>query len=977
MPRFFETFFTAARCTAALLAALLVGGGPAFAQGRDLRPLPPPILVSAGAERPIAVRGVTIDARLTAELAETTIELRFHNPNGRILEGELQFPLAPGQSVAGFALDIDGTMRDAVPVEKPRAQAVFEDITRQRVDPALLQTTAGENFKLRVYPIPAGGERIVRIRLLQPLEHDGTAARAYRLALPYAPSAEHFALRIVTTAKSRPRVRGFAPRIEQAGGETILAADRLAPGARGAVEVALAAEPTPAVTFGRWGEHTYFYAEVPFEAARRQAPAPKSLGIVWDASGSGADRDHVRELAFLDAYFSRVREVTVKLVRVRDRAEAAETYTVAKGDWRALRAALAATPYDGATDLAAFTPDPALDAVLLFSDGLANYGEQAFPTMRAPVHAVVAAPRTDTARLRAVAEASGGRFVDLARMAPATAAGLVASSEAHVETLASDGATDLVIASRHAEQGRLAIAGRMTESRATLSLALTDGRTLAVPLAPAAEVAAQALAPTMWARLRLASLEGEPQIHRAEIRRIGMAFRLPTRETSLLVLDRVEDYARFAIDPPEPLRVAYDRLRAVTRSNEDALRRTQLDRVVKLLAAKMAWWQRDFPKEGRPVAISKDAQRPAGASGRVQERAEREQAAGSAVRDRMMAPSAPQAAPAPAPAANEQRLAQRADAPALKNGVRASSEPAMTIALKPWSADAAYARRLREASAADAYRVYLDERPGFVASTAFFLDAADVLFEKGLKDLGLRVLSNLAEMELENRAILRILGHRLMQAEAPATAVAIFRRVRELAPNEPQSHRDLGLALAASGRPQEAIESLYEVVIRPWHGRFPEIELTALAELNAIRIRAKQPLDVSRIDPRLVVDMPLDLRVVLTWDADNTDIDLWVTDPNGERSFYGNRMSYQGARMSPDFTGGYGPEEFALKKAKPGKYKIEANFYGHNQQIVAGATTLQVWLATRFGTPDESDKAITLRLAGKSEVVYVGEFEVK
>ena len=115
---------------------------------------------------------------------------------------------------------------------------------------------------------------------------------------------------------------------------------------------------------------------------------------------------------------------------------------------------------------------------------------------------------------------------------------------------------------------------------------------------------------------------------------------------------------------------------------------------------------------------------------------------------------------------------------------------------------------------------------------------------------------------------------------------------------------------------------------------------------------------------------------MLTWDADNTDIDLWVTDPNGEKAYYGNRLTHQGGRMSQDFTGGYGPEEFSLKTAKPGKYAVEAQFYGHRQQIVAGATTLQMKLATRFGTRAQEEKSVTMRLAGRSEVVLVGEFTV-
>ncbi len=169
---------------------------------------------------------------------------------------------------------------------------------------------------------------------------------------------------------------------------------------------------------------------------------------------------------------------------------------------------------------------------------------------------------------------------------------------------------------------------------------------------------------------------------------------------------------------------------------------------------------------------------------------------------------------------------------------------------------------------------------------------------------------------------------------------------------------------------------LREVVVRPWHGRFPEIELITLAELNAIVATCGQKLDVSRIDPRLLKNLPLDLRAVLTWDADNTDIDLWVTDPNGERAFYGNRLTYQGGRMSLDFTGGYGPEEFSLKRAKPGKYKVEAQFYGNRQQIVSGATTLGLKLTTNFGLPKQKEQSVTLRLRDRGEMVLVGEFEV-
>jgi hypothetical protein len=302
--------------------------------------------------------------------------------------------------------------------------------------------------------------------------------------------------------------------------------------------------------------------------------------------------------------------------------------------------------------------------------------------------------------------------------------------------------------------------------------------------------------------------------------------------------------------------------------------------------------------------------------------------------------------------------------------------PRSTIKLQKWSPDAPYLDRLRRTPDERLYHVYHEERPDYARSTAFFLDVADLFFERGMAALGLRILSNLAEMELENPAVLRILGYRLLQAERPDLARPVFAEVRRIRPEEPQSHRDLAHACAALGDLQAAVDLLWEAAIGDWDRRFPEIELLALIELNAIVATAGGAIDVGAIDPRLLRAMPLDLRVVLTWDADNTDIDLWVTDPLGEKAYYGNRLTAQGGRMTPDFREGYGPEAFSLKKALPGEYLVEANYYGNSQQIIAGATTIQLQFITDFATAKARDLRVTMRLRDARDVVTVGRFTV-
>src|SRR5262249_22180973 len=112
-------------------------------------------------------------------------------------------------------------------------------------------------------------------------------------------------------------------------------------------------------------------------------------------------------------------------------------------------------------------------------------------------------------------------------------------------------------------------------------------------------------APT-WARLRIAELEAEYDLNRAEIRRLGKAFGLVTRETSLIVLDRVEDYARHEITPPAELLAQYERLRAAGLQRREADKRAHLERIVRLFEQKQAWWNRAFPKDAKAVQISKD-----------------------------------------------------------------------------------------------------------------------------------------------------------------------------------------------------------------------------------------------------------------------------------------------------------------------------------------------------------------------------------
>jgi uncharacterized protein YfaP (DUF2135 family) len=124
--------------------------------------------------------------------------------------------------------------------------------------------------------------------------------------------------------------------------------------------------------------------------------------------------------------------------------------------------------------------------------------------------------------------------------------------------------------------------------------------------------------------------------------------------------------------------------------------------------------------------------------------------------------------------------------------------------------------------------------------------------------------------------------------------------------------------------------------------------------------------------------MPVDIRVVINWNMNNTDIDLHVTDPNGENCYYGHRHSAIGGQMSRGVWQGYGPEQFTLKKAIKGNYGVYVNYYGDSQVKAEGPSTIMAEIYTRYADETEQRQVICLQLSKENKrkdgKVKVAEF---
>ena len=964
---------------------------------------------------PLRMDELDIDVKVVANLAITTISMNFHNDLDRVLEGRLNFPLGEGQTVSRFAMTVNGKLREGVVVEKAKGRQVFETIVRQGIDPGLLEWTKGNVFKARVYPIPAKGDKKIVIAYEQELKDAGKGF-LYSLPLNFQAKVERFHLRAeVFKQEVAPDLGSneLANLRFEKWNESFLAEtkkENYLPNQSLAFLLPKQADRQRIFVEEQDGE-TYFYLTMNPKVIRKEKTLPGKVGLVWDASASSRNRDLEKELAVLGAYFSKIGDLTVTLVVFRNEVEKPREFTVRKGDWKKLADVLGKLPNDGGTQLGAIDLTKyACDELILSTDGVSNFGESELIHGKAPIYALNSSPVAEHAYLRYLSQATAGAYLNLANLTKSEALAKLTSVPYSFLGVKQVGKNITETYPRTAVpiDGSFSLAGMLKGKGAEITLKFgLGGKVLhseKVTLDYKVHASDSGLARRIWAQKKIAELELRPNKHEDEITELGKEHSIVTRNTSLIVLDRLEDYVTHRIIPPEPdLRRQYLAKIEQQQKNEDKGRKERIAGVIKKFEQRVAWWNKTFKfGTGKPPRLSKNNKNEGGFLSGVRnflslgtrtvnaeglespEVGSNPEMAGAF---ELQADSFNLSAPMPYALSGRSRISDQSlevSAATSSFGDRVEQSksrdsgpaPAGAIKLKKWNPKTPYLSKLKKAKSGDWYSTYLLERKENEGSSAFFLDVSDFFLEKKQPGLALRILSNVAEMELENPQLLRILGYRLMQIGRPKLAVAVFEEVLNMREEEPQSYRDLALALAADKQHQRAVDLLRQVVEGKWNGRFPEIELTALNEMNAILATCGKKLEAGNLDKRLLKNLPVDVRVILTWDADNTDMDLWVTDPNGEKCFYSHRDTRIGGHISPDYTGGYGPEEFLLKRAQPGKYLVHANYYGNRQQVIAGATTIQLEMTTDFGKPIAKTESVTLRLQGSKEIIKVGEFVI-
>lgn len=941
-----------------------------------------------GKKELLQLSALNINVSIVGNLATTTLDMTFMNHSSRVLEGELEFPLGEGQTISRYALDFNGKLREGVVVEKEKGRQVFESIVRRGVDPGLAEMTRGNNFKTRVYPIPSQGTRRVLIAYEQELKNI-EGKKHYSIPLQFNQVIGQFSIQVQVFKQTvKPKMEEnpfnhFKFESWNEGYQASFTANNYSPEKILSFQIPDVPGKENVFTEDE-GSTTYFYLPTSIPIETRPKKMPKSLTLIYDVSGSSGKNDKSKELALLRAYFEKLGNVPVQLIEFSSRISTGTTIVADKS--RDVLDIIQHLGYDGGTQLGCldFTKYKS-DEIILFTDGISNFGKSHPVNSTTPLIIINSNPIADHSYLRSLAQMNFGNYINLCALTLDEAEKILTSNPYRFIGSEYDktAITEVYPYPNMVVNESFSIAGMLKTKEASITLHFGFGNETTKSITYKLSTPENNRSVNMkriWAQKKLAELDVEYEKNKDAITTLAKKYSIVTRNTSLIVLDRVEDYVQYEITPPAELLEEYNQL--VSRKPKPPI----IDLDTMLVPSSVItqfeefhnWWKSEF--KPKPVVVKRDSVIPRSRSNRRVNRnsvrftppnvTNEEEVRTS---DALMIVDANSVEVADLKVVEESSSLQELSfSTSILSKQPKTKSP--SISLQPWSPDTFLVGVLNLVGVEpyQKYYQYQKLRKNNENSMSFYMDAADCFIREGYFSMAERILSNLAEFKLEDAEIMRTLGRKLVEMKYYKEAIDVFNEVLKMRREEPQSYRDLAMAYSLAGNTQKAVELLYKVARTSWDSRFEGIQQIALNEMNALIALNPKNLDLSMIDKRLIVNNPVDIRIVLTWNTNDCDIDLWVTDPRGEKCDYSHNRTEIGGRMSRDITQGYGPEEFCLKNALIGDYKVQVNYYGTNSQKLLQPVIVQVEVFTNFGRPNQKRQIMILRLANVKNTFDIG-----
>lgn len=510
-------------------------------------------------DKPMQLVRCSMDVKADMFTSTTFIELEFYNPNKEPIEGLYRFELNPGQVITAFQLDLSGKYRDGSIEEKWKATNAYNTIVGKRIDPALLTMDWPDHYSLRIFPVPAGSSRKVTMTIQQLLKEE-KGFLVYHMPWNVTDTTKLFVLNIfASTNESEPVARAglishlsFQEKTGQFEFKHIQ-------------ENIVLNQP---VSFAFPVNTSSFYCtkqsagQIQFALRYKPGVAkffslhPRRLVVYWDASASGEKRNISREISFLRQFVSYHRIGRLTIIPFNHRLmDTAVFYTENNFNSRWTQY-LERINYDGATQLGNIDmTNPEADMFMIFTDGHNSFGKR-YPQQGAvPVYCIQSSSDADITMLQSFTGSSGGKIIDISGtgFSPGITGGTIAATWLLDITSASG---KLIYTQKLplAVGNTIFLNGTLQPGADTLYFHFGNNNKITAVEKLVVYAEAECAGSALDRITMLSAFEKHIRTYNwNEILDFGIKEKIVTPNTAFIVLERVEDYIKYNIEPPKEL----------------------------------------------------------------------------------------------------------------------------------------------------------------------------------------------------------------------------------------------------------------------------------------------------------------------------------------------------------------------------------------------------------------------------------------
>ena len=492
----------------------------------------------------LILKKLDIDIKVVGNLAVTTMDMTFTNDfpaKSRALEGTLIFPLAEGQSVNRLAMDFNGIMREGVIVEKEKGRVVFEEIERRGVDPALLEMTTSNNYKLRIFPIIPGKERRIIIAY-EEIMKSNAEGMAYNLPLEFEKEITEFNLRANVYNEIQPIVNGTR-KFEKNDNSYNLKYEYSDYKAKEMFSFSI---PTPenqkSILCEMIDGERFFVVNRSIEIPKATKLSADKITILWDCSHSSNKRDIKKEIEMLQEYFKANPNCSVEFITFNYKIKSRKDYKVANSNADEIIKAIEKARYDGGSnfDCIDLTKSKS-EMIIMFTDGISSVGNSKTITSDALINTINSNLTANNYYLNDITNTSGGSYINLLNCEVEQAVIVLTEKQYRLISIENNASETEEIFPRSTQNliQDLSIAGKMNSEKVQIKLNFGYGNEIEktetiIIDADENEVESNILN-RIWAKKKLDNLAENPKKNKAKMLSIGQKYNIVSQNTSLIV----------------------------------------------------------------------------------------------------------------------------------------------------------------------------------------------------------------------------------------------------------------------------------------------------------------------------------------------------------------------------------------------------------------------------------------------------------